>query len=207
MKRIMLAALCLIFAGSVIAEDESNNGGTITGTIKVRRLRDSRDVVVYLQKVGEQSGPQAPSREAAVTDAPSMDQENLVFVPHVLPVVVGPTVRFPNSDQVRHNVFSPTVCKKFNLGTYAAGEVREVTFDTACVVNVLCNVHSEMSAFIVVLENDYFAVTGPDGIFAIENVPAGTYEIKTWHEKLREKKQEVEVADGKTVTVDFQLSR
>ncbi len=198
-NKIFSITLCLIFLGSIVAQDMGDNGGTITGTITAKRLRDARDVVVFLEKVdGKFSLPK---------EKPVMDQNNMVFVPHVLPLVVGTTVQFPNSDNVRHNVFSRSKTKQFNLGTYAAGVVREVTFDKPGIVNILCNVHTEMSAFIVVLENPYFALTGPDGKFAIKNVPPGTYKIIAWHEKLREKEKDVTVINGKTITIDFKLSR
>ena len=144
--------------------------------------------MVFLEKV---DGVFIPSEEK-----PVLDQKNMIFIPHILPVLVGTTVKFPNSDNVTHNVFSPSPTKKFNLGTYASGVVRELTFDTPGVIAVLCNVHAEMSAFIVVLENPYFAVTGPDGKFTINNVPAGTYTVNYWHEKLGQQTKQVTVAAG-----------
>ncbi len=198
-NKIFSITLCLILLGSIIAQDMGDNGGAITGTIKAKRLRDARDVVVFLEKVD--------GKFALPKVEPVMDQNNMVFVPHVLPLVVGTIVQFPNSDNVRHNVFSRSKTKQFNLGTYAAGVVREVTFDKPGIVNILCNVHTEMSAFIVVLENPYFALTGPDGKFTIKNVPPGTYKIKAWHEKLREMEKDITVIDDKSVTIDFKLSR
>ena len=178
---------------------EANENGTITGAIKARGVRDARDVVVYLEGVkGEFPPPE---------EKPVMDQVNLVFIPHVLPVLVGTTVLFTNNDKVKHNVFSPSKCCKFNLGTYGAGIEREVTFDQPGKVALLCNVHTEMSAYVFVLESPYFALTDLEGTFSIGNIPSGTYTIKTWHEKLKEKKQEVTVLEGKTISVDFKLSR
>ncbi len=202
MKKIILTALCLFLAGSITAEeaeDAGDNGGTISGTIEVRRLRNARDVLVYLENV---EGKFEPPQEN-----PVIDQKDLTFIPHVLPVLVGTTVLFTNNDKVKHNVFSPSKCCKFNLGTYDAGVVREVTFDTPGVTNVLCNVHTEMSAFIIILQNPYFAITDPDGKFSIKSIPPGTYKIKTWHEKLREKEQDVTVVEGEIITIDFKLSR
>jgi plastocyanin len=202
MKKIILTALCLFLAGSITAEeaeDAGDNGGTISGTIEVRRLRNARDVLVYLENV---EGKFEPPQEN-----PVIDQKDLTFIPHVLPVLAGTTVLFTNNDKVKHNVFSPSKCCKFNLGTYDAGVVREVTFDTPGVTNVLCNVHTEMSAFIIILQNPYFAITDPDGKFSIKSIPPGTYKIKTWHEKLREKEQDVTVVEGEIITIDFKLSR
>ena len=193
-KRALLFIVFLGFSAHAFA------GGIITGKVQAKRAKYKKDVVVYLKNVkGKFSAP----KQAAI-----VDQKNLIFKPHVLPVVVGTTVEFKNSDNVNHNVFSPAVCKKFNLGTYNPGMSRSVTFDKACVVDLLCNVHSEMSAYVVVLDNPYFAKTGRDGKFTIKNVPAGTYEITAWSEKLKPKgKTTVTVVDGKTAEVMIQLKR
>ncbi len=177
------------------------NPGTITGTVKCRRARHSGDAVVYIEKVGDNNYD--PPTEHGV-----VDQLNLVFVPHVIAVQKGTTVDFPNSDQVRHNVFStPDCCNQFNLGTYDVGASKPVNFDKSCEVPLLCNVHAEMSAFVVVIDNPYFGVTEKDGSFRIENVPPGAYRLKTWHEKLRSVEQEVKVESGKTVEVSFLIKK
>ncbi len=177
------------------------NPGTITGTVKCRRVRHSGDAVVYIEKVGDNKYD-APVEHGVV------DQMNLIFIPHVLAVQKGATVDFPNSDEVRHNVFSPPdCCNQFNLGTYDAGASKPVNFDKSCEVPLLCNVHAEMSAFVVVLDNPYFGVTAKDGSFTINNVPPGTYKLKTWHEKLRSEEHEVKVEGGKTVEADFELKK
>ncbi len=197
--RKVIIVMFLIFTNSIFPQSMTKVDGTITGIIKVRGVRDARDVVVYLENVEGVFEP--------LTEKPVIGQKDLIFNPHVLPVLVGTTVKFPNNDNVRHNVFSPSKAKKLNLGTYGSGVVREVTFDKLGSVALLCNVHAEMSAFVIVLENPYFALTGSDGKFTIKGVPPGTYIIKTWHEKLKGKKQEVEVNKGETVTLDFNLSR
>lgn len=197
--KIALIGLFFIYANSFYAQNIEKTVGSITGIIKARGVRDARDVVVYLEKVEGVFEP--------LSEKPVIGQKNLIFNPHVLPVLVGTTVKFPNNDNVRHNVFSPSKTKKFNLGTYGSGIVREVTFDKPGVVSLLCNVHAEMSAFVIVLENPYFVLTSPDGKFTIKGVPPGIYTINTWHEKLKGKKQEVEVSEGGTVTLNFNLSR
>jgi plastocyanin len=178
-----------------------DNPGTITGTVKCRRVRHSGDAVVYIEKVGD-------NKYDAPTEHGIVDQMNLVFIPHVIAVQKGTIVDFPNNDQVRHNVFSPPdCCNQFNLGTYDVGASKPVTFDKTCEVPLLCNVHAEMSAFVVVIDNPFFGVTSKDGSFKIENVPPGTYKLKTWHEKLRTEEQEVKVEGGKTVEVTFELKK
>lgn len=174
-------------------------GGTVSGTVTARGVRDARDVIIYLEQV---EGEFQPPKEN-----PVIDQKNLVFIPHVLPLLVGTTVQFINSDDVKHNIFCPSKTKKFNLGTYSKGVTREVTFDKLGKATLLCNVHAEMSAFVYVLQNPYYTLTGPDGVFTISDIPAGTYTVQTWHEKLKEQEQEVTVGQGETTTISFILSR
>ncbi len=177
------------------------NGGAISGTVKCKRVRYPENVVVYIEKIGDNKFP-APEEHGVV------DQFNLTFVPHVIAIQIGTTIDFPNSDSVRHNVLSPPDCiMQFNLGTYDVGVVKHVTFDEPGEIPLLCNVHSEMSAFVLVLENPYFSLTGKDGVFKIENVPAGTYKLKAWHEKLKTITKEVTVEVGKTTSMDFQLKK
>ena len=170
-------------------------GGTITGTVDASIPKYKGDAVVYLLGV---KGPVTPQHA-------SVDQKSLVFVPHVTAVPVGSTVDFRNNDKVNHNIFSASAAKKFNLGTYNPGMSKPVTFDKPGAINLLCNVHSEMSAWVVVTENQYAAVSEHDGKFTINNVPAGTYKITAWSEKLKAQETSVTVADGKTATVAIKL--
>jgi hypothetical protein len=124
-----------------------------------------------------------------------MDQANLVFAPHVLPILVGTTVDFLNSDAVLHNVFSPDACaEKFNLGTWPKGQTKNYTFKNECVATLLCKVHPEMEAFVVAVPTPYFAVTKADGSYTIANVPDGAYTVKVWHPKLKATEKAVTVA-------------
>ncbi len=178
-----------------------DNSGMIIGKVKCSRTRHSGDTVVYIEKVGDNDYD--PPTEHGV-----VDQVNLIFVPHVIAVQKGTTIDFPNSDLVRHNVFStPDCCNQFNLGTYDIGASKPITFNESCEIPLLCNVHAEMSAYVVVLDNPYFGVTEKDGSFRIENVPSGAYRLKTWHEKLRSVEQEVKVEGGKTVEVNFLMKK
>ncbi len=175
---------------ALVAGAATSFAGTVTGSVKCRGLRDNANAVVYLEKV--QGTFEAPKEHAVV------DQENLVFNPFVLPIVVGTTVDFLNSDTVSHNVFTPDKCAgKFNFGSYASGKSRSYTFTEKCSAVILCNVHSEMEAYVLVLDNPYFAVTDKAGSFKIEGAPAGTYSLVVWHNKLKPSKQEVTIpADG-----------
>jgi len=202
--KIVSIILILLLANLYGLGDSDTNAketknGTITGTIKVTNVKDARDVVVFLEHV---EGTFKPPQEN-----PVIDQLNMVFIPHVLPIIVGSNVQFPNSDEVRHNVFSPSKIKPFNLGTYSKGITKEVLFNKTGVVTLLCYVHTTMSAFIIVLDNPYFTKTGPDGTFILKDVPIGTYTLKTWHEKFKEKSQEVIVKEGIIVEIVFDLKR
>ena len=178
-----------------------DNAGSITGVVTCQKMRNSADAIVYIEKVGDNKFD--PPAEHAI-----IDQLNLTYVPRVVAMQKGTTADFPNSDAVRHNVFSPpTAALQFNLGTYPTGVVKEVLFDVAGETPLLCNVHAEMAGYAVAFENPYFAVTDKDGNYTIEGVPPGKYVVKTWHEKLKEILQEVTVEAGKATTSNFELKR
>ncbi len=195
-KRLFCLIFSVLITVPVLADE---NTGSITGKVKVFRARRSSDVVVYLADV--------PGTYKPPANHPGLDQKNLIFVPHVLPIVVGTTVDFANSDNVKHNIYSLSEAKKFNLGTYGRDIVKQVTFDTEGEVALACNVHAEMSAYIIVLPNSYLAKTGNDGSFTITNIPPGQYTLKTWHEKKRPYEQKVTVKAGNTTAINIQLKR
>lgn len=177
--------------------------GTIKGKVEAKKgAKHSGNTVIYIEKI---SGKQFDPPKEPVT----MDQKNLVFIPHVLPIVVGTTVKYLNSDDVLHNVFTPDKCaEKFNLGTWPKGQARSYTFKTlGCGAVMLCNVHPEMEAYVVVLQNPYFAVSAKDGSYVIKNVPAGKYTFKIWHEKLKGASQEITVPESGEVEVNFEIKK
>jgi plastocyanin len=176
--------------------------GSITGKVTAKGAKNSADAVVFIEKVGEKSFE--PPKEH-----PVMDQKNLKFVPHVLPVVAGTTVDFLNSDKVLHNVFSPDNCaEKFNLGSWPQGQKKSFTFKTlGCSPVLLCNVHPEMEGYIVTLQNPYFAVTDKDGAYTIKNVPAGKYALKIWHQKLKGNSQDVTVKETGETVANFEIKK
>ncbi len=120
----------------------------------------------------------------------AMDQVDKAFVPAVLPVVVGTEVRFPNHDQIHHHVYSFSRTKTFELPLYKGQDAQPVLFDKAGVVKIGCNIHDWMSAVILVLPNEHFAVTDSDGRFTLENLPAGKHTLAAWHERSRTKVDE-----------------
>jgi plastocyanin len=170
--------------------------GTIKGVVKTPWVK-RYEALVYVDRVEGKTFP--PAKQAVV-----MSQKNLVFKPHILPVLIGTTVDFTNDDTVVHNVFAPPgSAKQFNLGTYGVGVSKKVTFDALGEVPLLCNVHAEMLGFVIVLQNPYYGLTDKAGNFELKGVPPGTYKLKVWHEKLQGSEQTVTVEAGKSVTVEF----
>jgi plastocyanin len=175
-------------------------GGTITGKVICKRLVTPKNSIVYVERVDGRFEP--PIEHAFI------DQKYLLFIPHVLPVLVGTTVDFKHSDIGRHNVFSPPPSAKvFDLGIYSAGTVRSVVFDSIGEVTLLCSVHPEMHAYIVILQNPYFAITDNTGTFTIAGVPSGKYRLNAWHEKFQTVSEEIEVTAGDTIKVNFVLEK
>lgn len=189
--------LCSVSTGVAVAAN-----GVIEGTVKATGLASNEDVVVYIQQVPG-SFP-APAKPADV------DQRSMQFIPHVLPIVVGTTVRFLNSDPTEHNVFSPDF-EKYNLGTWPKGQTKDHTFakcaKAPCVYVQLCRIHPEMEAYVVVLQNPFYGVSGKDGRYRIDNVPPGSYSLGVWHAKLKSPPKPVTVDGAKPAVVDFVLTR
>ena len=120
-----------------------------------------------------------------------------------MPVMVGTKVEWPNHDEVFHNVFSVSEAKEFDLGLYKDPTIKDVTFDKPGRVDVFCSIHSQMNCVILVLKNPFFAATDNKGQFRIQNVPAGTYKVKAWHERLPGQTKEITVPAEGEVRVDF----
>jgi plastocyanin len=158
--------------------------------------------VVYLEDAPELA--EKPASNAA-THRLVMDQKELTFVPHVLPILVGSKVEFPNSDPVYHNVFSFSKTKNFDLGRYPTGHSKTVTFNKPGLVKVYCDMHSQMNAFILVLANPYFTLTDEHGNYSIRDIPAGTYKVKAWFARLPEKMMSITIRAGETATLDFEF--
>jgi len=176
----------------------SANASDIGGRITISGARNNANAVIYIERIPGKtfSPPRDPVR---------LDQVNLKFDPHVLPILVGTRVAFPNSDEIRHNVFSPDP-PKFNLGTYPVVQTRSQVFGTPGVFTLLCNVHAEMSAFIIVSETPYWAVSDPAGNYTIPNVPNGRYVLKVWHERFKPQSFDIEIT-GSNIIRNFQLRR
>jgi plastocyanin len=155
------------------------------------------NIVVYLEGQNLKREPQnAPSHS-------QIDQRNAEFFPHVLPVIRGTVVDFVNRDNVYHNVFSLSPAKKFNIGRRPTGQAVPVVMDKPGVVQVFCDIHSNMAAYILVLENDFFTQPNRQGNYSIDRIPSGSYTIKVWHERLSSQDQTVTISPHSTTTINF----
>jgi plastocyanin len=192
-KRNLLVILGVIAVVSLAA-----NAGTISG--KVSGV--TGESVVYVDAISGKTFP-------APTEHPVMDQKGLMFQPHLLVIQQGTTVDFLNSDKVAHNVFWISIGgnKKLghNMGTWPQGEKRSFKFDNPGAAPLLCNVHPEMSAYIVVAPTPYFATSDKSGNYKIENVPDASYTVTAWHEGTKNQSKPITISgDSKA---DFSLSK
>jgi plastocyanin len=162
---------------------------------------DRRASVVYLERAPRGAFGEPDERRVR------LDQRGERFVPHLVAITVGSIVDFPNNDRTYHNVFSLSDVKSFDLGRYAAGQSKAVRFDRPGIVRVFCDIHSHMSAFVLVFAHRFFAVTDADGRFRIDNVPAGAYTVVMWNDVFGSESRSVVVGEAGDVEVNFSGGR
>ena len=165
-------------------------------TVALAPESELRHVVIYVKD--------APKTAVAPMRA-EIRQRNENFVPRVVAVTVGSTVDFPNDDPIYHNVFSLSRTKTFDLGRFPKGKSRGETFDKPGVVKVFCQIHSHMSATVLVFDHPWFAIPDEQGNFDLSGVPPGIHEITAWHERLGDTTMPLRVEPGRPATVDFVL--
>jgi plastocyanin len=175
----------------------------IKGKVSVQGIKSAENIAVYVDVIAEKKFD--PPKDHVV-----VDQKKMAFIPHVVAVQQGATVEFLNSDPVGHNVYWPSISgnKKLshNLGTWPKGEKKPFQFNDVGTASLLCNVHPEMSGYIVVVPTPYFAVTDKEGNFEIKNIPAGKYTLKTWSEDGKPTTQAVDV-NAATATVELTVKK
>jgi plastocyanin len=229
MRLLRLAFVVCVLIGLTIAPARTRSNvpdvanGTIRGRVELKQAppdvarrpnvadvamarahdpTDRRRSVVYLE-----TAPRA-AFDQRDEPRPKLDQRNEAFVPHVLAIVAGTTVDFPNSDETYHNVFSLSSTKPFDLGRYPAGRSKSIRFDRPGIVRVFCDIHSHMSAFILVFAHRHFAVTDDEGRYRIDNVPPGTYTVVAWNEATPTDSRRVVMPEsGGDVETNFSLGR
>jgi plastocyanin len=227
MRGLLAGRFALLIVGLLLPASpggqtpDATTSGSITGHVKLSRVRGTplpsnayspravagpapasspeiKNVVVYLTGVSFQ-GVLPTSRREIV-------QEGETFVPRVLAITRGSAVSFPNADPIFHNVFSLSSAATFNLGRYPRGQSRAREFTKPGLVKVFCQIHSHMSASILVLSHPYFAVpAGADGAFTLSNVPPGRHTIVGWHERVGERATTIDVQAGKISSIDISL--
>ena len=195
---ILFAVLSVIAGLTTHTFAEEKGLGTINGTVKAKKAKYLKDTIAYIENV---QNTFEPPKDHAI-----MDQKNMAFIPHVLPLLKGTTVDFLNSDIVQHNIYSPdAVADNMNLGTWLKGEVRSFTFNKLGVASMRCNAHVDMLAYVLVLQNPYFARVNNDGSFSITNLPEEKYTVKLWHERYKAEDRQVEAKANVSATVEFEL--
>jgi plastocyanin len=218
---VLRRAIQALLAGSALfamgAPAPAAGSAAIQGRVDVQRSLPPVERRPGIGEVGLSAPPGRPDRHRSIVyleSAPRgafetrdartvMEQRNETFLPHVLAVAAGTTVDFPNSDPTYHNVFSLSKENRFDLGRYARGRSKSVRFDRPGVVRVFCDIHSHMSAFIVVFGHRFFAATDEQNRYRIDDVPPGAYTLVVWNEGQARETREVRVPDQGVVEVDF----
>lgn len=213
-------AVLAVLAVAGCCETRAQGMGTIRGRVDVRRETPASPARPNVAELGPSRPTGSSDRKRSVVyleAAPHgafeegervravLDQRNQTFVPHVLAIQAGTSVDFPNNDRTYHNVFSLSRAKRFDLGRYPKSQVRTVRFDRPGVVRVFCDIHSHMSAFILVFAHRYFATTDETGAYRIDGVPAGAYRLVAWNDGQEREVRTVEVPAGGAVEADFVL--
>ncbi len=199
--------------------------GTVSGKIQVsgtklktEGAKPDKDVIVYLEKDGDAKYPDPPAKHALI------DQKSLVFIPHVLPIQKGTAVDFLNSDTTEHNVFCVDDCCKIvedinakkpkflDLGNFPGGEKAAFTFGEAGTGVILCKLHPEMAAYIVVLDTPFFTIASLDGssqsaTYTLKNIPAGDYVVKVWNKRCEAPGQSLTVTKDGETKADIEIQK
>jgi plastocyanin len=218
--RTLVVVVCLAgFAGTAGMGTTAQQGASVRGRVEIgipvsaRRpsaayasrsvpqpvlapVSELRHVVVFLRDAP------ASSTQPRVVEIRQKDEN---FLPRVVAVPVGSEVQFPNDDPIYHNVFSLSRAKTFNLGRFPRGESKSVRVTKPGVVKVFCEIHSHMTATIMVFNHPWFAMVGEDGRFELANVPPGQRDITAWHERLGDRTVPVRVESGRATEADFVL--
>jgi len=176
--RLVFQALVSLFASTAFGAPlelrlVGVDGGGIAGTVVILRSVD-------------------PTRPAARPVETQIDQIDRQFVPHVLVVPAGSKILFPNSDSVRHQVYSFSPAKRFSLPLYRGKPYPPVEFDRNGVVTLGCNIHDQMRAYVFVVEAQYYGRTDSAGTFKAQDVQPGAYTVQIWHPLARDTRPLIE---------------
>jgi plastocyanin len=218
--RALLVTVCLVWlVGAGGSRPAAQQGASVRGRVEIGiPVTARRPSAAYANRPVTQPvlAPVSELRHVVVflKDAPALRTEPTVmeirqkdenFVPRVVAVPIGSEVGFPNDDPIYHNVFSLSRAKTFNLGRFPRGESKSVRVTKPGVVKVFCEIHSHMTATIMVFNHPWFAMVDEDGRFELANVPSGQREITAWHERLGDRTVPVRVDSGRATEADFVL--
>ncbi|HYS27221.1 MAG TPA: hypothetical protein VEP46_16540 [Vicinamibacterales bacterium] len=215
---VLFAAAVAGLALTIETEPSAQEAGSVRGRVSIGiPITAKRGTSTYSRSVPTVAlAPESELRHVVVyvKDAPKtavapmraeIRQRNENFVPRVVAVTVGSTVDFPNDDPIYHNVFSLSRAKTFDLGRFPQGKSRSEVFDKPGVVKVFCQIHSHMSATVMVFDHRWFGVPDQQGMFDLPGVPPGMHQVTAFHERLGDTTQQVRIEPGRATTVDFVL--
>jgi len=199
MRVVLLLAL---YALAPIAAGAAELRGQLTlyAGDKPLRLSESADAVIYFR-------PKAPVAVAPAPEPAVMSTRRKQFVPRVLPITAGSTVRFPNEDPILHNAFSTSPDNKFDTGQYGTGPGSVQTFTKPGLVKVYCNVHHSMFGFVLVLDTPYFTRPGPDGRFELLDLPEGEGDLVVYHDRATPRRETITPASAGELAIRLDLNK
>jgi len=190
---VAIASLLVLAATRAVAGDA---GATLSGKVEATPPKYLAETIIYLESVPGTYPPRTHQ----------MDQQGMKFVPRLLTITQGDSIRFTNHDGVAHNVYSPDG-ETYNLGSFRGGEERLQTFTSPGVYAQLCSIHPEMQGYVLVSQNPYGTAVDAQGHYEIRGIPPGTYQVKVWNSHLPAATRSVTLAAGGSATLDVQLHR
>ena len=194
-KMIRSACLGAVF----VAACAPAAAGTLSAIVTDAGGAPVADAVIYAVALG--------ARPAVAPRPAIMDQVNKEYFPLVVPVQVGAAVTFPNKDNIRHQVYSFSPAKVFEMKLYAGTPAKPVVFDKPGAVVLGCNIHDWMVGYIYVVDTPYFAKTDKTGSARIDGLPAGDYQLRIWHPYMKAEPAPLalKLADGHAENASFRL--
>ncbi len=201
--RLDVVVLALVVLSRAFPQETpaSIQASSLVGTIALigaaERVAQQAETVVWIPGLGGAGG--------TVPAQLTMESREKRFAPHVVAVPRGGMVAFPNADPIYHNVFSMSPGNAFDLGLYRKGAARSVLFRKAGLVRVYCNIHPEMTGYVMVIDGSAFAVTGRDGGYRIASIPPGRHTVRAWNEVGGEISAVLDFAPGRATTWDLSL--
>jgi plastocyanin len=207
MKSLTSWILVVVLVGlpSALRAADTSGFGIVKGTVTMGG-KPATDAVVSIEGLSKEQIKAQLSHTTAQNK--TIDQRNLKFIPTVVAITVGETIEFPNNDKSWHNVYSKGGANDFDLGLYAAGKTRSKKFDKVGLSRILCNVHPNMEAFVVVKDHPFFSTTDSRGNYEIKNVPLGTLRVEIWYPNLDVRSEPVPlVRNGEVFALHVDLKK